>query len=324
MAISHRLAVGLAFGATVAACAALAEEQYPSGPIRIVVGSPPGGSTDTFARLLAQKLSVQMSASLVVENRPGANANIGNELVARATPNGQTLLFNTAGIVLSPALGEPVNFNFQKDLAPVGLVATVPLVLTVTPSLPVDTAPEFITHVRQNPGKLTYGSAGVGNITHLGNLMFLEANGASAVHVPYKGAAPALLDVIAGRVQFSMSTMVSSAPLVKSKRLKGLAVTSLKRSDTLPDVPTLNEAAMPGFEVGAWYGVMAPAKTPPAIVKKLNSEIVRALRDPDSVSRLNQEGGQPLTSSADEYKRFLGSELQRWSKLIKGRSLAGL
>jgi tripartite-type tricarboxylate transporter receptor subunit TctC len=221
-------------------------------------------------------------------------------------------------------MGERVNFDFQKDLAPVALVATVPLVVTVTPSLPVNTAGEFIAHLKQNPGKLTYGSAGTGNISHLANLMFLEANRASALHVPYKGAAPALLDVIAGRVQFAMQTMVSSAPLVKSRRLKGLAVTSLKRSDTLPEVPTLNEAAMPGFEVGAWYGVMAPAKTPIAVVKKLNSEIVKALQDPDSVTRLAQEGGQPLTSTSEEYNRFLGAELQRWSKLINGRSLVGL
>jgi len=294
-----------------------AQEGFPSSRVRLVVSFPPGGSTDVFARVLAQKLSTQMNATVIVDNRPGANGNIGNESVVRAAPDGHTLLFNTSAVVLGIALGETLGYNLQKDLAPVALVASVPLVLTSYPGVPVETVPQFVAHLKANPNKLAYGSAGNGNITHLGNLLFLEANGLSALHVPYKGASPALLDVIAGRLQFATTTIVSSAPLVKSKRLRGLAVTSLQRSQLLPDVPTLAESSMPGFEVGAWYGVMAPAKTPATIVKRLNVEILQALQDAETKSRLAQEGAGLFSSTPELYGAYMVAELERWSQLIK-------
>jgi tripartite-type tricarboxylate transporter receptor subunit TctC len=301
----------------LSAVPAVAQDVFPSQRVRLVVSFPPGGSTDVFARILAQKLSAHMNAAVIVDNRAGANGNIGNESVARAAPDGQTLLFNTSAVVLSIALGEKLSYNVQKDLAAVALVASVPLVLTAHPLVPVENVSQFIAHVKANPNKLAYGSAGTGNITHLGNLMFLEANGLFALHVPYKGASPALTDVLGGRLQFATTTIVSSAPLVKSKRLKGLAVTSVKRSALLPEVPTLAEGVMPGFEVGAWYGVMAPTRTPQAIVQRLNTEIVKALQDADARSRLVQEGAEILASTPERYAAYLASELDRWSQLIK-------
>jgi len=298
-----------------------AQGNFPISPIRIVVAFPPGGSTDVFARLLAQKLSSQMGVSVLVENKPGANGNIGNELVSRSAPDGHTLLFNTSAVVLAPALGEKLSYNVFTDLAPVARFSTVPLVLTVHPSLAANNVKEFIAYLRANPGKLAYGSAGTGNITHLGNLMFLEANGLSALHVPYKGSSPALLDVVGGRLQFSTPTIVSAAPLVKSKRLRGVAVTSLNRAQLLPDIPSLNESAMPGFEVGAWYGVMAPAKTPAAILRKLNHEVLRVLQDPEAKSRLADNGAELFGSAPEEYGAYMNSELERWTKLIKSSGI---
>ncbi len=314
---SSLLAV-LALSLSTTGSPAVAQDRYPAFPIRLLVGSPAGGgSTDVFARMLAQKLSAQLGTNVVVENKPGANANIANEFVARSAPNGYTLLFNTSGIVLSIALGEALNYNVFTDLTPVALVSTVPYVLMVHPSVAANTVGELIAYLKANPDKLAYGSAGTGNVTHLGMLMFLEANGLSALHVPYKGIAPALIDVTSGRLQFAMSSAVSATPLVKAKRLRGLAITSLERSKILPDVPTLNETVMPGFEVSGWYGVMAPAKTPPAIVRKLNEEILRVLQDPDTISRLQQEGGEPFGSTPEKYATYLSGELDRWTKLIR-------
>jgi tripartite-type tricarboxylate transporter receptor subunit TctC len=300
------------------ACAHIAGAQDAGNAnTRMIVAFPPSGSTDVFARLLSQQMSSQMGVSVVVENRAGANGNIGNEMVVRSPPDGRTLLFNTSAVVLSPALGEKLSYDSIRDFAPVALVVSVPLVLTTTPAFPVNTFKEFLAYLRANPDKTAYGSAGSGNITHLGSLMILEMNKLNALHVPYKGAAPALMDVVAGRLQFATSTIVSSAPLVKSKRLRGVAVTGLARSALLPDVPTVNEAGMPGFEVGAWYGVVAPAKTPPATVARLSGEILKALQEPGLRSRFEQEGGEILAGNPERYAAYINSELERWSQLVK-------
>ena len=293
------------------------QDNAGNATIRMIVAFPPGGSTDIFARLLAQQMSSQMNASVIVENRAGANGSIGNEMVVKSAPDGRTLLFNTSSVVLSPALGEKLSYDGQKDFAPVALVVSVPLVLTTYSGLPVSTFKEFIAHVRGNPDKLAYGSAGSGNITHLGSLMIIEMHKLNALHVPYRGAAPALLDVVAGRLQFATTTIVSSAPLVKAKRLRGLAVTGLNRSPLLAEVPTLNEAGMPGFEVGAWYGVLAPARTPPSTVARLSSEVLKALQESTTRARFAQEGGDPQGANAEKYALYMSSELDRWGQLVK-------
>lgn len=296
---------------------AAAQDKYPASPIRLVVGSPAGGSsTDTFARLLAQKIAPVLGVNVVVENRPGANANIAAELVAKATPNGHTLLFNTSGVVLSIALGEPLNYNLMTELAPVALFTAAPYVIMVRPAIPANTTAEFIALLRASPGKLSYGSAGTGNATHFGMMLFLDANKLNALHVPYKGIAPALVDLTGARLDFAMSSVVSAASLVKGKRLRGLALTGLLRSSTLPEVPTLHESGMKGFEVSGWYGVMAPAKTPQTVVNTLNSEVRKLLRDADTLARLEQQGAQPFGSTVEEYAAYLKSELNGWSRLV--------
>jgi len=312
------LAIALGLSVAAASLPAAGQDKYPTSPIRLVVGSPAGGSsTDTFARLLAQKLATPLGTNVVVDNKPGANGNIAAELVARANPNGHTLFFNTSGVVLSIALGEPLNYNLFTDLAPVALFSAVPYVLMVRPSIPANTVGEFIGSLRSNPDKFTYGSAGTGNATHLGMVMFLEANKLSALHVPYKGIAPALVDLTGGRLDFAMSSVVSATPLVKGKRLKGLAVTGLQRTLNLPDLPTLHESGMTGFEVSGWYGVLAPAKVAPAIVNRLNGEILKLLQDPDMLARLDQQGGQPFGATPEKYAAYLVSEVERWSRLVK-------
>ncbi len=295
---------------------ALAQDNFPTAPLKVVVPYPPGASTDAIGRLLAQKLSTQMNASAVVENKAGANGNIGADFVAKSRPDGHTILFHTSSLVLSPAFGEKVGYDMFKDMAPVALVAAAPLVLFVTPSVPVNTTTEFIAHLKANPDKIAYGSTGVGSITHLGALLFLQASNLTSLHVPYKGGSEVVVDVAAGRVQFGVQSMVSVLPFAKDKRVKVLGVGGLKRSALLPDVPTLAEA-MPGFEIGLWFGVLAPIKTPPTIVRRLNAEIMKMLQDPDAKVRLARESADPLGSTPEEYGTYLKSELERWTRVIK-------
>ena len=301
---------------------AAAQDNYPSSPVKLVAGFPPAGGTDLVARLLAQKLTGQMNVNFLVENKPGANGNIGAELVAKSTPDGYTLLYNTSGVIFSRALGEKLGYDILKDLAPVSLVTSLPMVLLVHPSLPINTVAEFTANLKANPDKLAYGSGGIGNIIHLATLLFLQANDVTALHVPYKGTAPLLHDAVAGRIQFTFQVPGTAVPLVKDKRMRALAISSLKRSPLLPEVPTLSES-MPGFEIGTWHGVMAPAKTPATIVKRLNREIVKVLQDSDIKSRLGKLGAEPLGSTPEEYGAYLRSELDRWTKVIKNAGIKG-
>ena len=295
---------------------AVAQDNYPSAPVRLIWGFVPGASGDLIARLLAQKLSKQMNASVIVENKPGASGNIGAEFVAKSKPDGYTLLFNPSTVTVSPALGEKLGYDLLKDLAPVALVATAQHLIVVHPSMAANTLAEFIAYGRANPNKLTYGSSGTGGFSHLSTLLFLQSNGMAAVHVPYKGNAPVFLDLVAGRIQFAFGDMGTTLPLVKDKRLRALAITSLKRSPLVPDVPAAAET-MPGFEIGNWYGVMAPAKTPRPLVLRLNSELVKVLQDPDLVALFQDRGLTPLLSTPEEFENLLRSELERWSKVIK-------
>jgi tripartite-type tricarboxylate transporter receptor subunit TctC len=295
--------------------------QDTAATVRLVIGFAPGATTDAVARQLASKLSQQMNANVVVDNKPGANGNIGGELVAKSRADGTTLLLNTSSVILSPALGDPVSYDVFKDLTPVSLVASSPQILIVNPALPVNTPAEFIAYVRANPNKLSYGSAGVGNITHLGPLLMLQANGLSALHVPYKGASLAAIDLVAGRIQFRFSDLTSVLPMINDKRVKPIATAGLRRSALLPDVPTFSETVMPGFEVGSWFGVMLPANAPATLVKKYNGELIKALQDADVKAKLAQDNVDPIGSSPEEYAAYLKSEYQRWNKLIKSAGI---
>ena len=296
---------------------AMAQASYPEKPIRLVIAFPPGGPTDLVARVLAQKLTEQLGQSVVVDNKPGANGNIAADLVAKAPSDGYTLFYNTSAVALSPALYKKMSYDVRTDFAPVALTAVIPLVLAVHPSLPVNTVQDFVQYAKANPDKLSYGSAGNGNITHLGAFLMLQDKGLNAVHAPYKGSAPALTDLVAGQTQFTTDTINSALPFIKEKRLKALAVTSLKRTSVLPDVPTLNETIMPGFEVGAWQGVLVPAKTSPEIIKRLNAEVNKALASADVRAKLAIQGAEPLGSSPAEYGNYIKAELERWERVVK-------
>lgn len=311
------LATAAAILAMAAAPAFAQGGGYLSKPITMVVPFPPGGPTDLVARVLAQKLSEQLGQNVLVDNRGGANGNIGAQLVAKAPADGYTLLYNTSSIALSPALYKSVSYDVQKDFAPVALVAVVPLALVTHPSVPASNVKEFVAYAKAHPGKLSYGSAGNGNVTHLGAFQFVQANGIDAAHVPYKGSAPADVDLVGGQIQFMTDTVNSVMAFVRDKRMKMLAVTTARRMSLFPDVPTLAESGMPGFEVGAWQGVMVPAGTPAPVVERLNAEIVKALKAPDVRERLALQGAEPLGSTPAEYGAYVRKELARWAGVVK-------
>lgn len=290
---------------------------YPDRPIRLVVPFPPGGPTDLVSRVIARKMSDELGQQVLVDNRPGANGNIGNEIVAKSPAEGYTVLYNTSSIALSQALYKKLPYDVKRDLLPVAMTANVPLVLEVNAQVPANTVPEFVAWLKSHPGKMTYGSAGNGNVTHLAAFLFLQANGLDAVHAPYKGSAPALTDLASGQVQFMTDTINSSLPFIRDKRMKALAVTSAARSAQLPDVPTLAESGMQGFEVGAWQGMMVPAKTPPDIVRKLNAAALKALASADVRASLAAQGAEARGSSPDAYAKYLAQEIDRWQKVVK-------
>ena len=292
-------------------------QAWPTRPLTMVVPFPPGGPTDLVARVLAQKIGQQLGQQVVVENRAGANSNLGAAYVAKAAPDGYTVLYNTSAVTLSPALYRNMPYSLKQDLAPVALTAVVPLALVVANSVPVSTAQEFIAYARANPGKLSYGSAGNGNITHLGAFQFAKATGIDAVHVPYKGSAPADVDLAAGQIQFMTETINSIMAFVKDKRVKLLAVTTPQRVPAFPDVPTLAEVGVPGGEAGAWQGLMVPARTPRAVIDRLNAEVNKALQSPDVRAQLALQGTEPLGGSVDTYAAYLDQELVRWSQVVR-------
>ena len=309
--------VALAGAAVLTSTIALAQPQFPSRLITMIVPFPPGGPTDLVARVIAQKMSESMGQSVIVDNRGGSNGNLGAMSAVRAAADGYTLLYNTSSITLSPALYKSLSYDVKRDLAPVALTAVVPLALVVGPNVPVNTVKEFIAYAKANPGKLSYGSAGNGNVTHLGAFQFVRANGIDAVHIPYKGSAPADVDLVGGQIQFMTDTVNSVMPFVRDKRLKLLAVTTPKRMSLFPDVPTLAESGMPGFEVGAWQGMMVPANTPKPIIQRLNAEVVKALQSPDVRQKLALQGAEPLGSTPEAYGEYIQKELNRWENVVK-------
>ena len=306
----------LAALALAAPCAMAQPAPWPARPIRLVVPFPPGGPTDIVARVLAERMSRTLGQPLVVENRPGANGNIGNDAVAKAEPDGYTVLYNTSSIALSPALYTRLPYDTLRDLAPVVQTATIPLVLAVNPGLPVQDVRGFVEYVRARPGQLSYGSAGNGNVTHLAAFLLLRSQGLDAVHVGYRGSAPALVDAVGGQVQFLTDTVNSALPLIREGRLRALAVTSPKRLAPLPEVPTIAETLVPGFDVGAWQGIMVPARTPAPVIAALNAAAMAALADGDVRAKLAEQGTEPLGSTPEEYGRILRDETARWGRVI--------
>ena len=314
---SRLLAALLAAIPAVLATAPATAAPYPERPITMVVPFPPGGPTDLVARVLAKQLADQMGQSVVVENKGGANGTIGMQAAAGAKPDGYTILYNTSSIALSPNLYSKLAFDPEKDFTAITSTATVPMVLLVHPSVPANTVQEFIDYARANPGKLSYASAGAGNVTHLTAFLFAQSAKIDAMHIPYRGSAPGMTDLVGGQVHFMTNTINDSLPFIREGRVKALAITSAKRSELLPDVPTLGESVMPGFESGAWQGVVAPAGTPEEIVNRLNKEILAALKSSAVQEQLARQGTQILGASPEEYQQYISSEIVRWGDVIR-------
>ncbi len=298
------------------ACAAWGQA-WPSKPIRMVVAFPPGGPTDIVSRVIAQRLSEQLGQQVIIDNKPGAGGNIAAELIANAPADGYTLFYNTSAVVIGPALYSKVNYDTLKDFAPVALTASVPMVLAVNPNLPARSVKEFLDLARSKPGQLNYSSSGTGTITHLASAMLSTQTGIQTQHVPYKGSAPGLVDLASGQTQFMIDTINTVLPYVRDGRLRGLAVSSMKRSSVLPDLPTLHESGLSGFDASAWQGIVAPAATPSDIVQRLNAEVNKALVHPEVRAKLAAQGADVLGGTSAEYAAHLRSELPRWAKAVK-------
>ena len=294
---------------------------YPARPIRLVVPSAPGGGTDIVGRVLAQKLSELLGQSLVVDNRPGAGTIIGTELVAKAAPDGYTLLMGLSALAVDPSIYAKLPYDALKDFAPVSLVASVPNVLTVHPSVPAASVAELIALAKARPGRLNYGSGGVGTSPHLAAEMFRMMTGVEWLHVPYKGVGPAVVGLLAGQVDLMFATLPSAIQHIRAGKLRALGVTTATRSPALPDVPTIAEAGLPGYEATQWYGVLAPSGTPRSIVDRLSRDIARALQAPETKERLTVEGATPIGNTPDEFAAHLRRETEKWAGVVKTAGL---
>lgn len=311
--------VCMVVGALIAGTATVQAQtsDYPMRPVRIVVPSSPGGGTDILARLMAKKLAESMGQPFIVENRPGAGQALGINVVARAAPDGHTLLMAASAIVLNQVLSKKTPYDTLRDFAPVSLVATVSNVLVVHPSLPVKTEAELIDYAKAHPGVLNYSSAGTGTSPHLSMELFRSMAGITITHVPYKGTGPATVDVVAGQVQLSMPNLLTAMPHIKGGTLRALGVTGPRRASGLPNVPTIAEAGLPGYESVQWYGLMAPAGTPAPIVARLHLEIAKSLASAEMQAAMATEGADAVGNKPQEFAAFIKSEIDKWGKVVK-------
>ncbi len=291
-------------------------QQYPMRPVRLLVGFAAGGATDVSARAIAAKLSETIGQQVLVDNRPGAAANLAADLVVRSVPDGYTLLLANATIAM-PSLFAKLPFDVRKDLAPVSLVGYGPLLLLVHPSLPVKSVKELIALAKRNPEMLNYSTAGVGSMTHLGMALFISMANVRMVHVPYKGGAPSAIGVMTGESQLTFSSVAATLGPVRQGKLRPAAVSSARRSTALPDVPTVSEGGVAGYDVSSWYGFLAPAGTPLPIVSKLGDETVKALGAADLKERLASQGIEAAKGGVQEFARYLNAEIPKWAKVIK-------
>ena len=318
--MKHTIAAALTLvaGSALAAAAEGPAATYPDKPIRIIVAYTPAGATDILARAVGQKMTEAWGQPVIVENRPGANGNIGTEVAAKATPDGYTLLMVTAGTHgVNPGLYRKLPWDAVRDFAPVSLVAMVPNIMVVNPSLPVKSVNEFIAYAKANPGKLSYGSPGLGSTAHMSVELFKTMTGTDMLHVPYKGSAGVMQDVIAGQIAVTIDNMPVYLPQVKAGKLRALAVSPAKRSPAVPDLPTIAEAGVPGYDATAWFGLVAPAGVPRPIVAKLAGETQRILRLPDVAERLSGLGAEPVGNTPEQFAAFIKAEIAKWKKVIQ-------
>jgi tripartite-type tricarboxylate transporter receptor subunit TctC len=307
--------------AFVAAAPAIAQN-YPAKPIRIIAAQSAGGGTDLFARLLGQKMSENWKQPVVIENRPGAGGTIGNDITAKSAPDGYTLILATAGqMVINQNLYPDSGHDPLKELAPIALFATSPLVLVVHPSVPAHSVKELIALAKAAPNRLNHGSGGGGSPAHLAAELFKALTGTKMTHVPFKGVAPSVLAVVAGQIDLTFASVAAVLPQVKAQRLRALAVSTPKRSQIVPDLPTVAEAGVPGYEVTTWFGLFGPAALPKDIVTKLNGEVIRILALPDVRERLYNEGAESSKLSVEEFGAFVHADAARWAKVIKAAGI---
>ena len=310
-------------GLLFAALAAQAQP-FPSKVVRLVVPFPAGGSTDIISRALGQKLSEMWGQPVVIDNRPGGSTIIGTDVVAKSAPNGYTLLVTPASFAIVPSLIDKLPYDPAKDFEPITLINTTPLVAVVNLSVPAKSIQELIALAKAKPGVLNFGSAGAGGSNHLAGELFNVMAGVRIVHIPYKGNAPALTDLVGGHVDLLFNGLTSALPLIKAGKLRPLAVTSLTRSGALPDIPTLDEVGLKGFQAAAWNGLSAPARTPKDVIRRINADVLKVIRSPDFVEHLKAEGSDPVGDSPEQFAAFLREETAKWNKVIKFANIKGL
>lgn len=318
----QRRAIGLACATACAlfACSsALAQASggYPNKPIKLVVPYPPGGPTDIVARVVAQKLSEQLGQSIIIDNRPGAGANLGAEAVARSPADGYTLMVATTAHAINPALFSKLNYSITKDFAPISQLTAGPLVIVATPNLAANNVKELIALAKAKNGEINFASSGNGQSTHLSAELFNAMAGTKMNHIPYKGSAPALTDVMSGQADLMFDTMLSAMPFVKGGKLKAIAVTSAQRSPVAPDIPTIAESGLPGYEAIAWNGLFAPAGTPKEVVDQINAALKKVLEAPDVKQRFDAQGFAAQWGTPADFGKFVQSEVDKWAKVVK-------
>jgi len=309
--------LAIAFLLVLFAGAAAAQGSYPAKPVRLIVGYTPGGATDIVARLLAAKLQEALGQTVIVENKPGAGSNIASEFVAKSAPDGYTLLVGSIANATNMVVYKNLGYDTLRDFAPVTQLMSAPSVLAVHPSFPAKNLQELIAAAKRDPGKYAFASSGSGGSPHLAGEMLKLRAGIDLIHVPYKGAAPALSDLLGGQVQIAFQTALSAVPHLQSGQLRAVAVAANKRLAQLPGVPTMAEAGMPDFEVSSWNGLFAPAKTPPEIIARLHGAAVKALAAPDVREKLTAQGAEAVGSTPDEFRAYIGTEIDKWGKVVR-------
>ena len=316
-----RAIASLLIGLWVCAAPVQAQSDYPSRPVKILVPSSPGGGTDILARVLADYLSRSLNGQFFVENRPGAGQMIGIEVVAHAPNDGYTLLMAASTLAINPVMYKNVKYDAVKDFSPITLVAGLPNIFIVAPEQPIKSIADLIALAKQKPGEVTYASAGIGTSPHMGSELLKSLAGIEMQHVPFRGTAPGVTEVMAGRVTVGLANLLTAKPLIEGGKLRALAVTGRTRAQTLPDVPTVEQAGVPGYDAMQWYGLLAPAGTPPAVVNRIQAEVAAALKTPEVRERLSADGAEPVGNTPAEFAAVIREELDKWAKVAKAAGI---
>ncbi|SPK74363.1 conserved exported protein of unknown function (plasmid) [Cupriavidus taiwanensis] len=320
--ISRIMRAAMAGVLAATALSSAAQAPYPTQkPVTLVVPFAPGGGNDILARAIAPKMSQLLCQTIVIENKPGAGGNLGADYVAHAAPDGYTLVIASGQITMNPFLGMKIPFQVERDFEPVGRIASVPIMLVANPDQPFRTLQEFIQYTRANPGKLSYSSPGPGTPQHLAGEVFAKLNKTELLHVPYRGTGPSITDLMGGQVQISFATFASSIQFVRAGKLRALGIAGKKRSALMPELPTFAEAGIAGYDAELWYSLLAPARTPRAVVDKVNAALVAALKSPDVAGQLAKQGFEPQASTPDELKAYIGKEMSRWQRVIQDNNI---